>query len=934
MNTLKHHELHYLHELLNSSHIGILVVDKHRQNLFVNAHLCKMFGYTQEELFAANAEIFHVSHESFLHFSELAFDFVLKGQPVGIDYQFKKSDGTLFWCHIAGDIVQDQEEVLWTLVDITQRVQARDEVSRLKERMELALLDYDAGVYEWNIADNSAYFSPEWMKMLGYEEHELPQKISTWRWRIHPDERRATIMNFREAVAKGSEHVEFTHRLKHKNGQWLWILGRGHIKYSSEAKATRLIGIHTNITKQKARALKASHQAQIIEQIHDAVISTTLGGVIESWNLGAQNLLGYAAEDVIRKNIFLIHKKEDDTLLKQSIAELKERGTYFGERILVKKDGSELYVSLSLSLLRDEEGEPTHMVWYAQDITKRKKAEQKLQDTLYNLQQYIDVIDKIDIGLFVVNEDFSVRYMNSTMMKWFGDQIGKTCYASVANLDEPCPYCKLYDVIFENKKVIYEPTTPDGQSFDIVATSIKNADGTISKMEVIRNITDKKRAHEYLLQQKEALDHQAHHDALTQLPNRLLFSDRLEQGIAKAKRNNSKLALLFIDLDHFKEINDSLGHNIGDEVLKKVTKRLLDAIRKQDTIARLGGDEFTVIIEELKQGQDASRLAQKILEVLAEPIIVEENILYVSSSIGISLYPSDGTSAQDLLKYADSAMYRAKKEGRNNFQFYSAEMTELAFERVVMEASLRTAIKKSEFVVYYQPQVDAKADKIVGMEALVRWNHTTMGLVSPEKFIPLAEATGLIIEIDRFVMKTAMQQISSWYEEGLNPGVLALNLAMKQLQQKNFVETLKEMMQQTKCQPEWIELEVTEGQIMTNPHEAINILNEISSMGIAIAVDDFGTGYSSLSYLKKLPVTKLKIDQSFIRDLPDDEDDIAISKAVIALAQSLNLDIIAEGVERVEQKEFLLENGCELIQGYLYAKPMPADEMRKRLTKQ
>jgi EAL domain-containing protein (putative c-di-GMP-specific phosphodiesterase class I) len=220
------------------------------------------------------------------------------------------------------------------------------------------------------------------------------------------------------------------------------------------------------------------------------------------------------------------------------------------------------------------------------------------------------------------------------------------------------------------------------------------------------------------------------------------------------------------------------------------------------------------------------------------------------------------------------------------------------------------------------------------MEALVRWNHTTMGLVSPEKFIPLAEATGLIIEIDRFVMKTAMQQISSWYEEGLNPGVLALNLAMKQLQQKNFVETLKEMMQQTKCQPEWIELEVTEGQIMTNPHEAINILNEISSMGIAIAVDDFGTGYSSLSYLKKLPVTKLKIDQSFIRDLPDDEDDIAISKAVIALAQSLNLDIIAEGVERVEQKEFLLENGCELIQGYLYAKPMPADEMRKRLTKQ
>jgi len=931
MNALKYPKLHCLHELLKSSHIGILVVDKDRNNLFVNDHLCEMFGYTKDELLTHNAEIFHVNHKTFLHFAELVFDFVLKGKPVGIDYQFKKSDGTLFWCHITGDVVQDQEEVLWTLVDITQRIEARNEVSRLKERMELALLDYDAGVYEWNIADNSAYFSPEWMKMLGYKENELPAHISTWRWRIHPDERKATIVKFREAIARGEEHIEFTHRLKHKNGQWLWILGCGHIKFNSEGKAIRLVGIHTNITKQKAEALKAAHQVQMIEQIHDAVVSTTLGGIIESWNLGAQNMLGYMAEDVIGKNIFFIHRKEDFDVIQQSIVELRETGSHLGERILVKKDGSELYVSFSLSLLKDESGNPTHMVGYAQDITKRKKAEQKLQDTLYNLQQYIDVIDKIDIGLFVVNEDFSVRYMNNTMVKWFGDQTGKICYSSVANLDEPCPYCQLHDVIFENKKVIYEPMTPDGQSFDIVATSIKNADGSISKMEVIRNITDKKRAQEYLLKQKEALDHQAHHDALTELPNRLLFNDRLEQGIAKAKRNHSKLALLFIDLDHFKEINDSLGHDIGDEVLKKVTTRLLGAIRKEDTIARLGGDEFTVIIEELKQGQDASLLARKILDALAEPIIVEGNTLYVSSSIGISLYPSDGNSAQDLLKYADSAMYKAKEEGRNNFQFYSAEMTELAFERVVMEASLRAAIKNGEFIVHYQPQVDAKADKIIGMEALVRWKHATMGLVSPAKFIPLAEATGLIIEIDKFVMKTAMQQISMWYKEGLNPGVLALNLAVKQLRQKNFIEILKEIMQQTQCRPEWIELEVTEGQIMTNPQEAIKVLNEISSMGIAIAVDDFGTGYSSLSYLKKLPVTKLKIDQSFVRDLPDDEDDVAISKAVIALAQSLNLDIIAEGVENVEQKEFLLQNGCEMIQGYFYAKPMPADEMYTRL---
>jgi len=269
-------------------------------------------------------------------------------------------------------------------------------------------------------------------------------------------------------------------------------------------------------------------------------------------------------------------------------------------------------------------------------------------------------------------------------------------------------------------------------------------------MEVIRNVTDKKNAQKYLLQQKEKLDHQAHHDALTELPNRLLFNDRLDQSIEKSKRNNTNMALLFIDLDHFKEINDSMGHNTGDEVLKIVTQRLIEIIRKEDTLARLGGDEFTVIVEDLKQGQDASLLAQKIIEFIAEPIKIENNSLYVSSSIGISLYPDDGDCSQNLLKYADSAMYKAKDEGRNNFQFYSAEMTELAFERVVMESSFRAALKNQGFVVYYQPQINAQENKLIGLEALVRWQHPTMGLISPAKFIPLAESTGLIIDLDQF----------------------------------------------------------------------------------------------------------------------------------------------------------------------------------------
>lgn len=430
--------------------------------------------------------------------------------------------------------------------------------------------------------------------------------------------------------------------------------------------------------------------------------------------------------------------------------------------------------------------------------------------------------------------------------------------------------------------------------------------------------------------QKDILYDQAHHDALTGLPNRVLFNDRLEHGIEHAKRHKRKIALFFIDLDHFKQINDSLGHQVGDKVLVAVTERLKAKIRKEDTLARLGGDEFTIIIEDMKEIQVASHLAQKILEVLTQPIYVEGHTLYISCSIGISLYPQDNIDVNNLIKYADAAMYKAKEEGRNNFQFYSSEMTTLALERVVMETHLRQALKKEEFLIYYQSQVDAHSGKLTGVEALIRWQHPVLGLVSPMKFISLAEETGLIVEIDRWVMKTAMKQMTTWYQEGLEPGLLALNLSMRELRSNDFIEILQESMADIGFNPKWLELEVTEGQVMINPEEAIIKLEQISYMGIKIVIDDFGTGYSSLAYLKRLPVDKLKIDQSFVKGIPDDKEDVAIVKAIIALARSLGLELIAEGVETDAQKEFLVEGGCENLQGYYFCEPMPADEMEKK----
>ncbi len=431
--------------------------------------------------------------------------------------------------------------------------------------------------------------------------------------------------------------------------------------------------------------------------------------------------------------------------------------------------------------------------------------------------------------------------------------------------------------------------------------------------------------------QKDILDYRTHHDLLTGLANRVLFNDRLTQAIEMAKRHKNSFALLYIDLDRFKQINDSLGHVIGDEILKIISKRVREVMRKEDTISRLGGDEFAVLAQDLIKGENASALAQKIISSISEVIHIENHTLYMTSSIGISIYPQDGVEPDNLLKNADAAMFRAKDEGRNNFQYYSADMTQLAFERVVMEASIRKALSNDEFVVYFQPQVEGNTDRIIGMEALVRWEHPEAGVVFPDKFIPLAQETGLILAIDQKVMKSAMVKMAKWYKMGLEPGVLALNLSIKQLSQVDCMDKLLQLMMESGCRPEWLELEVTEGEIMKNPQNAIDVLKKISQIGVKLAVDDFGTGYSSLSYLKRLPIDKLKIDKSFIDGLPYDDEDVSIARAIIALAQSLKLDVIAEGVETKEQRDFLIQNGCSNIQGYYYSKAIPAAQMEEML---
>ena len=434
-----------------------------------------------------------------------------------------------------------------------------------------------------------------------------------------------------------------------------------------------------------------------------------------------------------------------------------------------------------------------------------------------------------------------------------------------------------------------------------------------------------------LLVQKNILHHKAHHDTLTGLPNRLFLNDRLEQVIKKSGDTNKEFALFFIDIDKFKDINDSLGHQVGDKVLKEFSRRIKFKIRAEDTLARISGDEFTIIMENIRSEEDVSSLANYIIAILSKPMYIGEHILHVTSSIGISLYPKDSTNVQNLLKYADIAMYNAKEKGRNNFQFYSVEMSKSLLERIELEANLRQSIRKEEISVHYQPLFNAESQKLIGIEALARWHDPILGVVPTEKFISLAEESDLILDIDCFVMNHAMKQHVKWYKDGLQPGILALNISMKMLESGKFLQTLQENMNKTGFKPSWLELEITERDMMKKPDATISKLREINDMGVHISIDDFGTGYSSLSYLKRLPVSKLKIDQSFIRDIPKDEEDVAIIKAIISLAQSLNLGIVAEGVETKDQKEFLIESGCVNMQGHLYSKSLTAEAMEEML---
>jgi len=670
-----------------------------------------------------------------------------------------------------------------------------------EERYRMLMESSHYGIWDWDLEANTLYLSPQWKQQLGYLDGELENSFETFRRLLHPDEVDEIMASIDAFLLTQNEQWDHEFRLRHKNGDYIWVNARASYKSDAQGIVIRMIGVHIDITNRRQSEEKLRQAAQVFSSTIEGVIISDSDGAILDVNPAFCSISGYTREQSIGQNPrFLQSGRHSKDFYKAMWQSLLEEGNWSGE-IWNRRAGGDIYPALmTISAVKDKGDITTGYVCLFADITKSKHAEERLA---------------------------------------------------------------------------------------------------------------------FL----------AHHDELTGLPNRLLLKDRLDHALRHAKRSKSRVAVIFIDLDHFKNINDSMGHSVGDEFLKKVSERLQEAIRSDDTLARISGDEFVLMIENSQAVNNTTNVLNKIVDEFRVPFELERHQVLITCSIGVSIFPEDGQSSEELIKNADAAMYRAKDEGRNTYEFYTPEMTESAQEHVYLESALINALKKNQFIQYYQPQFMLSTGSLIGCETLIRWQHPDDGMISPQRFIPIAEQNGTIRDIDFWMLRAACEQGRIWHDQGLPIQNISVNMTGSQIQRENFADTIHEILRSTKFPKENLEIEVTESFVMQRPDAGIRQLYKLYNNGIRIAIDDFGTGYSSLSYLKQLPVNKIKLDRAFINDITEDEDTLAIVRAITDLARSLGKTILAEGVETVEQAQKLRELGCEQVQGFYFGRPGAVEQM-------
>jgi diguanylate cyclase (GGDEF)-like protein/PAS domain S-box-containing protein len=586
------------------------------------------------------------------------------------------------------------------------------------------------------------------------------------------------------------------------------------------------------------------------------------------------------------------------------------------------KDGSYYWVDTTIVPFKNQAGEIYQYLSIRSDITARKQIEDELKRSE---EKYRIIAENTSDIISIINLDGDFLYLSPSHKRVWEHTVPDE---EIHNLfewiveDDRDIFAYAIQHAFSTRKEYMVECRINTQRNDVIWTESKinpitDEEGNVTKLLLVtRDVTDRK-------QSEETIHHLAYHDALTDLPNRRMYVQQLSKEMMQAKRFQSNLAVLFLDMDRFKDVNDSFGHDVGDMLLIEASKRLQACLKPGDVVARLGGDEFTIMQNQLQDRSEATALAEQIMNQLQRPFELDGHVFNVSCSIGIALYPQDGDNPEDLLKRADTALYTVKSRGKNGYDFFDPTMEAKSLERILMENEMRKAIEQEHFQIYYQPKIDIATSAMTGMEALVRWVHPELGIIPPNRFIPIAEETGMILALGEWILKQACKQNKIWHDQGYTLKV-SVNLSARQIYQKDLVEMIKDILRETNLSPDWLELEITES-IFVKMEEATAVLQQIRDIGIQISIDDFGTGYSSFSYIKSLPVDTIKIDASFIRDIHHNQESQAIVKAIVTIAQSLNMNVIAEGIELHDQVAALKENGCDHGQGYLFSKPLPTD---------
>ena len=823
--------------------------------------------------------------------------------------------------------------------DITERKQAEEKIKASEQELSAILDSMQDTYYRTDREGRLTRLSRSIQELAGYTPDEIVGTLLADHY-VDPEDREVFLKKLR---AQGGVVQNHETLLKAKDGSHICVSTNAHCYYDQHGNVAGVEGTTRNITQLKhADDLQRRFGRILDNSFNEIYIFDAETLRFTQVNRGGLSNLGYSLDEVQQLTPPDLKPDFTDEAFRELVRPLREGSeekVVFGTRHR-RKDGSDYPVEVNLQLARDE----TRSVFVAiiQDISERQQAQEALRESEAQVRlseaQMVKLsraLEQTADSVIVMDRDGLIEYVNAAFEKITGfskeEVIGRkgsvTGSGHRAQDSDNALWQKLLagevvsDVLINRRKdgsLYYEENT---------ITPIKDNGGNITHfISSGKDITER-------MQTEERLQYLVHHDALTELPNRALFMDRLGQTLARAQWHDRAVAVLFLDLDRFKMINDTLGHEAGDRSLQRLSKRLSACVHEGDTVARVGGDEFAIVIDNIALADSVAIVARKILEALSRPFVIDGHEFYVTTSIGISLYPEDGADAQTLLKHADIAMYRSKEQGRNTYQFYSAHMSTKAFERLNLETSLRHALEREEFRLHYQPQVDLESGRVTGVEALLRWQHPDLGLVAPVDFIPLLEETGLILPVGEWVLWTACTQIRSWQEAGLEPVRMAINLSGRQFDEPHLVDRITEIMREAGLDPIWLEFEITESVLMKNESLTMEAFQALEAAGVRLAIDDFGTGYSSLSYLKRFPIDTIKIDRSFIRDVTVDPDDAAIAQAIIAMGRSLKLHVIAEGVETQEQLAFLREQQCHGMQGYLFSRPVPAEEITPLLKK-